>query len=45
MLWHELAAALRGSRVEALAVSGEESAGQRCWYEDRITAASPGPSS
>jgi len=45
MLWHELAAALRGSRVETLAVSVEESAGQRCWYEDRITAASPGPSS
>jgi 6-pyruvoyltetrahydropterin/6-carboxytetrahydropterin synthase len=45
MLWHELAPELRGSRVEVLAVSVEESAGQRCWYEDRLTAASPGPSS
>jgi 6-pyruvoyltetrahydropterin/6-carboxytetrahydropterin synthase len=45
MLWHELAAALRGSRVETLAVSVEESAGQGCWYEDRVTAGSPGPSS
>jgi 6-pyruvoyltetrahydropterin/6-carboxytetrahydropterin synthase len=45
MLWHDLAPELRGSRVEVLAVSVEESAGQRCWYEDRLTPASPGPSS
>jgi 6-pyruvoyltetrahydropterin/6-carboxytetrahydropterin synthase len=45
MLWHDLAAELRGSRVEVLAVAVEEAAGQRCWYEDRVTPASPGPSS
>lgn len=45
MLWQELAAELRGSRVETIAVSVEESAGQRCWYEDQVTAASPDPSS
>lgn len=33
MLWEDLAPALAGSRVDALAVSVEESAGQRCWYE------------
>jgi 6-pyruvoyltetrahydropterin/6-carboxytetrahydropterin synthase len=33
MIWEDLAAGLAGSRVEALAVSVEESAGQRCWYE------------
>src|ERR1700674_5035955 len=31
MLWHELAAALRGSRVETLAVAGEGSAGAGRW--------------
>lgn len=45
MIWHDLAAELRGSRVEVLAVSVEESRGQRCWYEDRLTAGSPAPSS
>jgi 6-pyruvoyltetrahydropterin/6-carboxytetrahydropterin synthase len=33
MLWEDLAPALAGSRVEDLAVSVEESSGQRCWYE------------
>jgi len=33
MIWESLAASLAGSRVDALAVSVEESAGQRCWYE------------
>jgi 6-pyruvoyltetrahydropterin/6-carboxytetrahydropterin synthase len=33
MLWEELAPALEGTQVEDLAVSVEESAGQRCWYE------------
>jgi len=33
MLWEELAPHLAGSRVESMAVSVEESAGQRCWYE------------
>lgn len=33
MLWEDLAPALAGSRVDTLAVSVEESAGQRCWYE------------
>ena len=33
MLWEELAPALAGSRVEAMAVAVEEAAGQRCWYE------------
>lgn len=45
MLWHELAPDLRGSRVEVLAVSVEESPGQSCWYEDRLTPASRDPSS
>jgi 6-pyruvoyltetrahydropterin/6-carboxytetrahydropterin synthase len=36
LLWHDLAPHLAGSRVEALAVSVEESAGQSCWYEDRL---------
>jgi 6-pyruvoyltetrahydropterin/6-carboxytetrahydropterin synthase len=38
MLWEELAPHLRGSRVNTLAVSVEESAGQRCWYEARLAA-------
>ena len=36
MLWEELAPTLEGSRVEAMAVSVEESAGQRCWYEQAL---------
>jgi 6-pyruvoyltetrahydropterin/6-carboxytetrahydropterin synthase len=36
MLWDELAPQLAGSRVDTLAVSVEESAGQRCWYEARL---------
>jgi 6-pyruvoyltetrahydropterin/6-carboxytetrahydropterin synthase len=36
MLWQDLAGHLEGSRVDTLAVSVEESAGQRCWYEDRL---------
>ena len=37
MLWHGLAPHLAGTRVEALAVSVEETAGQECWYEEEIT--------
>lgn len=33
MIWQDLAADLAGTRVDSLAVSVEESAGQRCWYE------------
>lgn len=36
MIWRELAASLGGSRVDQMAVSVEESSGQRCWYEDRL---------
>jgi 6-pyruvoyltetrahydropterin/6-carboxytetrahydropterin synthase len=36
MLWRDLAPHLAGSRVEVLAVSVEESAGQQCWYEERL---------
>ncbi|HWN40876.1 MAG TPA: 6-carboxytetrahydropterin synthase [Thermoanaerobaculia bacterium] len=36
MIWRDLAASLEGSRVDLLAVSVEESSGQRCWFEDRI---------
>ncbi|HEV8579906.1 MAG TPA: 6-carboxytetrahydropterin synthase [Thermoanaerobaculia bacterium] len=36
MLWGDLAPHLAGSRVEVLAVSVEESAGQRCWYEESL---------
>jgi len=36
MLWNDLVPHLAGSRVEVLAVSVEESAGQRCWYEERV---------
>ena len=36
MIWRDLAAGLEGSRVDLLAVSVEESSGQRCWYEDRL---------
>lgn len=37
MIWRELAGDLAGSRVNLLAVSVEESAGQRCWYEAPLT--------
>lgn len=36
MLWRDLAPHLAGSRVDALAVSVEETAGQECWYEGGI---------
>jgi 6-pyruvoyltetrahydropterin/6-carboxytetrahydropterin synthase len=36
MFWSDLVPHLAGSRVEALAVSVEESAGQRCWYEEGL---------
>ncbi|HEX3530620.1 MAG TPA: 6-carboxytetrahydropterin synthase [Thermoanaerobaculia bacterium] len=36
LLWQELAPHLAGSQVDWMAVSVQESAGQRCWYEDRI---------
>ena len=36
MLWEDLAPALEGTRVKDLAVSVEESSGQRCWYERGI---------
>jgi 6-pyruvoyltetrahydropterin/6-carboxytetrahydropterin synthase len=36
MLWRDLAAHLAGTQVEWMAVSVEESAGQRCWYESRL---------
>src|SRR6185295_10724777 len=36
MLWRDLVPHLAGSRVEALGVSVEESAGQRCWYEESL---------
>jgi 6-pyruvoyltetrahydropterin/6-carboxytetrahydropterin synthase len=37
MLWRGLAPHLAGTRVEALAVSVEETAGQECWYEEALT--------
>ena len=36
-LWEGLAPCLAGSRVDTLAVSVQESAGQRCWYEADLT--------
>ncbi|HEX4963401.1 MAG TPA: 6-carboxytetrahydropterin synthase [Thermoanaerobaculia bacterium] len=36
MFWHDLAPYLAGTPVAELAVSVEESAGQRCWYEAAI---------
>jgi 6-pyruvoyltetrahydropterin/6-carboxytetrahydropterin synthase len=36
MIWSDLAGSLEGSRVDLLAVSVEESSGQRCWFEERI---------
>jgi 6-pyruvoyltetrahydropterin/6-carboxytetrahydropterin synthase len=35
-LWHDLAPHLAGTRVDALAVSVEETAGQECWYEGAV---------
>lgn len=37
LLWEELAPCLAGSRVDTLAVSVQEAAGQRCWYERALT--------
>jgi 6-pyruvoyltetrahydropterin/6-carboxytetrahydropterin synthase len=45
LLWQDLAPHLAGSRVESMGVSVEESPGQQCWYEERLTPASPAPSS
>lgn len=36
MIWRELAGSLDGSKLDTLAVSVEETSGQRCWYEDRL---------
>ena len=36
LLWSELAPRLAGSRIDTLAVSVEESAGQHCWYEGAV---------
>ena len=36
LLWDELAPRLAGSRIDTLAVSVEESAGQHCWYEGAV---------
>jgi 6-pyruvoyltetrahydropterin/6-carboxytetrahydropterin synthase len=35
-LWSDLAPHLAGSRVDSLAVSVEETAGQECWYEEAV---------
>jgi 6-pyruvoyltetrahydropterin/6-carboxytetrahydropterin synthase len=35
--WLDLQPALEGQAVDSLAVSVEESAGQQCWYEARIS--------
>jgi 6-pyruvoyltetrahydropterin/6-carboxytetrahydropterin synthase len=43
MLWEEIAPQLAGSRVEALAVSVEESAGQRCAYEAPLAGPAAAP--
>jgi len=37
MFWRDLAPGLAGSRVDSLAVSVEETAGQECWYEAAVT--------
>jgi 6-pyruvoyltetrahydropterin/6-carboxytetrahydropterin synthase len=37
MFWRDLAPGLAGSRVDVLAVSVEETAGQECWYEAAVT--------
>lgn len=42
LVWDEMAAHLQGTRVEALAVSVEESAGQRCFYEAPVERAPAG---
>ncbi|HEX6900048.1 MAG TPA: 6-carboxytetrahydropterin synthase [Thermoanaerobaculia bacterium] len=39
MFWRDLAPRLAGSRVESLAVSVEETAGQECWFEEEIQSA------
>ena len=36
MFWNDLAPHLAGSRVDTLAVSVEETAGQECWYEGEM---------
>ena len=36
MFWRDLAPSLEDSRVEVLAVSVEETAGQQCWYEEGL---------
>ena len=36
LFWQDLAPHLAGSRVASLAVSVEETAGQECWYEERV---------
>jgi 6-pyruvoyltetrahydropterin/6-carboxytetrahydropterin synthase len=36
MLWHDLVPHLAESRVDAFAVSVEETAGQECWYEETL---------
>jgi 6-pyruvoyltetrahydropterin/6-carboxytetrahydropterin synthase len=43
LLWHDFLPALAGSLVETLAVCVEESAGQRCWYEDQLPPVLPAP--
>jgi 6-pyruvoyltetrahydropterin/6-carboxytetrahydropterin synthase len=45
LFWHDFAPELHGSLVTTLAIGVEESAGQRCWYEDQLTAAALAPSS
>jgi 6-pyruvoyltetrahydropterin/6-carboxytetrahydropterin synthase len=44
MFWQDLVPGLAGSRVDVLAVSVEETAGQECWYEAAVTPPSPAPS-
>ena len=41
LLWSELAPRLAGSRVDTLAVSVEESAGQHCWCEGALEPSPP----
>jgi 6-pyruvoyltetrahydropterin/6-carboxytetrahydropterin synthase len=36
LFWQDLAPHLAGSRVDSLAVSVEETAGQECWYEEAV---------
>jgi len=44
MLWQEIAPQLAGMRVQELAVSVEESAGQRCVYEAPLAGSPPASS-